>query len=833
MAKPLQEYQRKRDFNATPEPSGTRRRGQAAHALQYCIQKHDASHLHYDFRLELDGTLKSWAIPKGPSLDPKVRRLAVHVEDHPLDYADFEGHIPEGHYGAGDVIVWDRGVWEPEGDPHAGYAKGKLRFRLQGEKLSGAWNLFRTHLAGKKEQWMLVKSQDSEARSEAEYSIVQAQPDSVLSERTLVPRRAKASAKPTKRPAARPRASAGKKAELPEQLQPQLATLVDSPPAGDWRYEVKFDGYRILARIDGEDVRLFTRNGHDWSEKMPHQVQALRALKLGSAWLDGEVVVAGENGMADFQALQNAFDTAHDEHIVYYLFDLPFLGGQDLRQVPLQDRRETLRQLLEGRESEQVRFSADFDQPVDSLLDSACQLELEGLIGKRADSPYVGRRSSDWVKLKCKQRQEFVIVGYTDPKGSRNGFGALLLALHDNDSGQLRYAGKVGTGFSATTLDSIHARLKPLEVPEPALAKPPTGAEARGVHWLKPQLLAEVAYAQMTRDGVVRHSVFHGLRDDKPATAIDLERAMPKTRLSMPGTKAQAAELGELRLTHPDRVIDATSGVTKRQVAEYYAQVARWILPQLKDRPVALVRAPDGLGGELFFQKNAGQLHIPKVVSYSKAEAGQAAMVLNNAESLLGAVQMNMLELHTWNGTDKDFDKPDRFVLDLDPDPALPWKAMLEATQLTLTLLDELGLKVFLKTSGGKGIHLVVPLTRRAGWDEVKDFSHAIVNYLAGLFPDRLSAVSGPKNRVGRIFIDYLRNGKGATTVSAYSLRAREGLPVSVPIWREELNQLKGANQWHIGNLAERLAEVDDPWADLPKTRQSITARMRKQMGMS
>lgn len=833
MAKPLQEYQRKRDFNATPEPSGTRRRGQAAHALQYCIQKHDASHLHYDFRLELDGTLKSWAIPKGPSLDPKVRRLAVHVEDHPLDYADFEGHIPEGHYGAGDVIVWDRGVWEPEGDPHAGYAKGKLRFRLQGEKLSGAWNLFRTHLAGKKEQWMLVKSQDSEARSEAEYSIVQAQPDSVLSERTLVPRRAKASAKPTKRPAARPRASAGKKAELPEQLQPQLATLVDSPPAGDWRYEVKFDGYRILARIDGEDVRLFTRNGHDWSEKMPHQVQALRALKLGSAWLDGEVVVAGENGMADFQALQNAFDTAHDEHIVYYLFDLPFLGGQDLRQVPLQDRRETLRQLIEGRESEQVRFSADFDQPVDSLLDSACQLELEGLIGKRADSPYVGRRSSDWVKLKCKQRQEFVIVGYTDPKGSRNGFGALLLALHDNDSGQLRYAGKVGTGFSATTLDSIHARLKPLEVPEPALAKPPTGAEARGVHWLKPQLLAEVAYAQMTRDGVVRHSVFHGLRDDKPATAIDLERAMPKTRLSMPGTKAQAAELGELRLTHPDRVIDATSGVTKRQVAEYYAQVARWILPQLKDRPVALVRAPDGLGGELFFQKNAGQLHIPKVVSYSKAEAGQAAMVLNNAESLLGAVQMNMLELHTWNGTDKDFDKPDRFVLDLDPDPALPWKAMLEATQLTLTLLDELGLKVFLKTSGGKGIHLVVPLTRRAGWDEVKDFSHAIVNYLAGLFPDRLSAVSGPKNRVGRIFIDYLRNGKGATTVSAYSLRAREGLPVSVPIWREELNQLKGANQWHIGNLAERLAEVDDPWADLPKTRQSITARMRKQMGMS
>lgn len=620
---------------------------------------------------------------------------------------------------------------------------------------------------------------------------------------------------------------------LPTQLQPQLATLVDSPPGGDWRYEVKFDGYRILARIDGDDVRLFTRNGHDWSSKLPRQVAALRALGIDAAWLDGEVVVAGENGAADFQALQNAFDTEHDEHITYYLFDLPFLGGQDLRQLPLQDRRRTLQHLLEHNESDVLRYSADFDQPVESLLDSACQLQLEGLIGKRVDSPYSGRRSPDWIKLKCKQRQEFVIVGYTDPKGSRSGFGALLLALHDNDSGELRYAGKVGTGFSATTLASIHARLEPLEIDTPALPKPPAGAEARGVHWLKPQLLAEVAYAQMTRDGIVRHSVFHGLRDDKPATAIDLERSMPAKTLPK-RKQAKAPEvLGELRLTHPERIIDATRGVTKREVAEYYAAVSQWILPQLKDRPVALVRAPDGLTGELFFQKNAGQLHIPHVLSYDKAEAGQAAMVINRADTLLGAVQMNMLELHTWNATDKDFDKPDRFVLDLDPDPALPWKAMLEATQLALTLLDELGLRVFLKTSGGKGMHLVVPLTRRASWDEVKAFSHAIVDYLARLFPDRLSAVSGPKNRVGRIFIDYLRNGKGATTACAYTLRAREGLPVSVPIWREELPQLKGANQWNIDNVLERLDDVDDPWADYGKTRQSITVGMRKQLGLA
>lgn len=592
---------------------------------------------------------------------------------------------------------------------------------------------------------------------------------------------------------------------------------------------LKFDGYRILARIDGDDIRLFTRNGHDWSAKMPRQVEALKALGLDSAWLDGEMVVVDDNGVADFQALQNAFDTEHDERITYYLFDLPWLGGEDLRALPLQQRRATLARLLEGHASQVIRYSADFEEPVASLLDSACRLELEGLIGKRADSPYVGRRSSDWVKLKCKQRQEFVIVGYTDPKGSRNGFGALLLALHDHGSGPLRYAGKVGTGFSAATLDSIHARLKPLQTDKSPLPKPPTGAEARGVHWLKPQLLAEVAYAQMTREGIVRHSVFHGLRDDKPATAIDLERAMPTKR----AVQTEPENLGTLRLTHPDRVVDATTGATKREVAQYYAQVADWLLPQLKDRPVALVRAPDGLDGELFFQKNAGQLHIPKVLSYSKAQAGQAAMVLNRADSLLGAVQMNTLELHTWNATTKDFDKPDRFVLDLDPDPALPWKAMLEATQLTLTLLDELGLKVFLKTSGGKGMHLVVPLTRRTGWDEVKDFSHALVNHMAGLFPDRLSAVSGPKNRVARIFIDYLRNGKGATTVAAYSLRAREGLPVSVPIWREELSQLKGANQWNIGNLHTRLAQVEDPWAEMGKTRQSITLRMRKQLGIA
>jgi len=808
MVKPLEEYQRKRNFAATPEPAGKRARGKAQ-ALQFCIQKHDASHLHYDFRLELDGTLKSWAIPKGPSLDPKVKRLAVHVEDHPLDYASFEGHIPEGHYGAGDVIVWDRGIWIPEGDPHQGYAKGHLRFELQGEKLAGRWNLFRTRLAGKKEQWMLVKSSDSRAREESDYDILQAEPDSVLSDRSL----------PATRAAPKNATRGTRKTALPATLKPQLATLVDSPPAGDWHYEIKFDGYRILARIKHGKVQLFTRNGHDWTAKMPRQVAALKKLKLKSAWLDGEMVVLDDNGLTDFQALQNAFDSEDDAALLYYLFDLPWLDGHDLRTLPLQERRAALEKLLADA-PEPLRYSTSFAEPVDSLLASACRMNLEGLIGKRQDSPYSGQRSSDWIKLKCQQRQEFLVVGYTDPKGSRTGFGALLLALHDGE--RLRYAGKVGTGFSAATLQRLLKQLQPLHSQRPPLANPPGGAEVRGVHWLQPHLLAEVSFAQMTRDGIVRHAVFHGLRNDKPASAIELERPMPTQKAA---TKA-------LRLTHPDRIVDAGSGTRKRDIAEYYAKVSGLLLPHLKDRPVALVRAPDGLDGELFFQKHAAALDLPRIKTYDKATAGQAAMVINREDTLLAAVQMNMLELHTWNATDKQFQRPDRFVLDLDPDPKLPWKAMVEATTLTLTLLEELGLRSFLKTSGGKGIHVVVPLQRRAGWDEVKDFSHAIVRHLAGLFPERLSAVSGPKNRVGRIFIDYLRNGLGATTACAWSLRAREGLPVSVPIWPQELAGLKGANQWTLTNIDERLAEGNAPWQDYAGTRQSITAAMRKQLGL-
>lgn len=863
--KTLDDYNRMRDFAATPEPAAKRSRKSArtAHALQFCIQKHDASRLHYDFRLELDGALKSWAVPKGPSLDPKAKRLAVHVEDHPLDYATFEGNIPEGHYGAGDVIVWDRGVWIPQDDPHEAYEKGRLKFELQGEKLSGLWNLVRTHMPGKQEQWFLIKHQDQAARPESEYDVVQAEPNSVLSDRTLVPKRrgkaatAKALKQPEKavqakspRRAAKTTLSGAVAGPLPETLKPELATLVESAPDGEWLYEIKFDGYRVMARIENGGVKLLTRNGHDWTHKLPRQAEALAALGLESAWLDGEMVVANDQGVPDFQALQNAFEAGSSGKIAYYLFDMPYLNGMDLRKVPVQERRAALAAVLEPNQSPLLRFSDAFEETPEALLNSACQMQMEGLIGKRIGSAYVSRRSNDWIKLKCKNRQEFVVVGFSDPKGARSAFGALLLGLHDADSGQLRYAGKVGTGFNETTLKSIYQQLLPLETKKAAVVNPPSGYEAKGVHWLEPTLLAEVAFAEMTKDGSVRHAVFHGLRNDKPAKEITQELAKPMKKTAAtkktkakdePGatpaktkSKAKAPALdGKVRITHPERVIDASSGTTKLQLAEYYASVAEFILPELADRPVALVRAPDGIAGELFFQKNAERLAIPGITSLDKALTGQPVMIINNAEALIGAVQMSTVELHTWNATSVDLDKPDRFVLDLDPDPALPWKSMVEATQLTLSVLDELGLKAFLKTSGGKGIHVVVPLTRKLGWDEVKGFSHAIVSHMAKLLPDRFSAVSGPKNRVGRIFIDYLRNGLGATTICAYAARTREGLPVSVPVFREEVAELKGANLWNVHNVHERLAQVGhEPWAGLKRTRQSITAEMRRRIGM-
>lgn len=878
----LAPYFGKRDFKVTSEPQG----GQASGGqLGFVVQKHAATRLHYDFRLELDGTLKSWAVPKGPSLDPADKRMAVHVEDHPIDYGRFEGSIPKGQYGGGQVIVWDNGTWEPIGDPHAGYRDGKLKFRLHGHKLQGGWTLVRMHgrASERQEPWLLIKERDDEARPSAQYSVVEAEPKSVLSDATIddaptasprqaaaeaaEPRRAAAKSKTAKeavaseaktpaakKPAAKKRATrappaapadadrpaGAKTAALPDTLSPQLATLVsEAPSEAGWSYEIKCDGYRILARIDGDDVRLFTRNGNDWSARLPGLVDAVRALAIGPAWLDGEIVVPGAHGAPDFNLLQNAFDSSRAEAIRYYVFDLPFHGGLDLRSVPLSERRSRLGRLLDGAEGSPVRFSEDFASPPTELLHNACRMHLEGVVGKRADSPYVSKRSPSWIKLKCTQRQEFVVGGWTDPKGSRTGIGSLLLGIHD-DAGELAFAGAVGSGFDQKTLTAVAAAVEAAASERMPFAARPRGLKA---HWIEPRLVAEVSFGEWTPDGHVRHAVFHGLRDDKPAARITRERAVPVEEVAaraaaVPGaaknarTKKPAAEsasAGGVRISHPERVIDESIGATKLDVVNYYLEAARLMLPHLLRRPVSLVRAPSGIAGQLFFQRHAESLKIPDLKKLDENVApGRDAMVeVDSFTALIGSAQMNVIEFHTWNATTRNPARPDRLIFDLDPGEGVTWAQVREGTEITHAFLAELGLASFVKTSGGKGLHVVVPITPKEDWDTVKEISKRVVEHLAAVVPDRFVAKSGPKNRIGRIFIDYLRNGFGSTTACAWSMRARPGLGISVPCAWEELKAVTGGAHWHLRNVHERIEQRDDPWAAYVGTKQTLAKAVK------
>ena len=833
----LDRYRRKRDFTATPEPgAGRSSRKAAAKGLSFVVQKHAARRLHYDFRLELDGTLKSWAVPKGPSFDPADKRMAVHVEDHPLEYGGFEGVIPPGQYGAGTVIVWDRGTWIPEGDPHEAYAKGKLKFALEGEKLHGHWTLVRMHASRKREgkeqdAWLLIKERDADARPAAEFDVTEAMPDSVLGGVKQGASNAP-KARATRKRAATPALPDGaRKAKLPLTLAPQLATLVDKPPTGgDWQYEIKFDGYRILARIDGDDVRLFTRQGNDWTSRLKTLAREVAALGLPDGWLDGEIVVIDEHGATDFQALQNAFETAHVEQIQYYVFDLPFYAGHDLREVPLAERRTLLRQLIEAKPTPRIHFSENFDADPGEMLAAAARMHLEGVIGKRTDAAYTGTRSPSWIKLKTTKRQEFVIGGFTDPKGSRNGLGALLLGVHDAD-GRLRYTGNVGTGFDTRTLDALRSQLDPLVTDTPPFDPVPKGIPGiKGSHWVRPKLVAEVAFGAWTRDGRVRHAVFRGLRADKPAGAVTLET--PQEAPAATKRKRPTAAGGKIAISHAERVIDASTGTTKGELVRFYERVAPMLLTHLRGRPVALVRAPDGVQGQQFFQRHADTLRMDglRTLDPSMWPGHPGLIEIVSEAGIVGAAQLNVIEFHTWNATTRAFDRPNRIVLDLDPGEGVPWAHILEGAALVKALLDELGLAAFLKTSGGKGLHVVVPLTPKAGWDEVKDFAQALVQHMAATIPQRFVAKSGPRNRVGKIFIDYLRNGVGATTAAAFSVRARPGLGVSIPAAWEELDSLRGGAHWTVRTAAPRLDELarHDPWADYAGTRQTIARASRR-----
>ena len=830
---PLKTYKAKRNFAITSEPAegGT----PAAGELTFVIQKHWASRLHYDFRLELDGTMKSWAVPKGPSYDTKDKRMAVHVEDHPISYSDFEGTIPENQYGAGKVIIWDKGTWEPVGDPHEGYASGNLKFEIHGHKMHGKWVLVRMKGKGEKQEpWLLIKEKDEYARPAAEFSVVDEMPDSVA-RKALKPARAKAKAKPKSAPRGMPPGAV--KAVLPATLSPELATLVDAPPSTpeDWVFEIKFDGYRLLARVEGKDVKLFTRNGNDWTHKLSNLHKGLLALKLPDGWYDGEIVVHGEGGKPDFGLLQQAFDGSNTADIVFFIFDAPYCKGYDLREVPLVERRALLKAVLEKNATPMVRFSEEFGSDPHELVTAACKMGLEGVIGKRRDSRYVERRSPEWIKLKCGQRQEFVIGGYTDPQGSRTGIGSLLLGIYDKD-GVLQYAGNVGSGFNEATLRDLKARLDKLGVTESPF--PPKAVAGRKPHWVKPKLVAEVSFAEWTKTGSVRHAVFQGLRDDKPAKGIGREtpKHLEETVASQTQSKTAGAREGKipasLKVTNPDRVIDKQSGTTKIALVRYYALVGALMMEHLKGRPVSLVRAPAGVGGELFFQKHAEVGKLPGVKQMDQAlDPDHPAMLeIGSAQGILSAAQWNVVEFHTQNATGKAYEAPNRMVFDLDPGEGVEWQAMQEAAQLMHALLDELGLPGFLKTSGGKGLHVVVPVKGSYDWDTVKDFSQAIVHHLAATLPDRFAYKSGPRNRVGKIFIDYLRNGRGATTACAWSARVRPGLGISVPLAWDELAHVKAGDQWNVQNAHTRLDRGNEPWAAYAKSAKTLSAAM-KQIG--
>ena len=847
----LSAYRRKRDFERTPEPRATA--AKRTKQRSFVIQKHAATRLHYDFRLEFDGVLWSWAVPKGPSFDPAEKRMAVHVEDHPVSYGSFEGTIPPKQYGAGHVIVWDRGTWEPVGDARQGMADGKLVFRLHGEKLAGLWELVRIRKPGdRQDPWLLFKKKDEWAKPLSAYDVVTALPDSViakplgpLAERENPGGRGAVAPPRDEAPVAHDALKGAVKAPLPDSVSPQLATLSKTVPTGsDWLCEIKFDGYRVMCRIDKGQVSLITRGGHDWTERMTSLVAQIAAMGVGSAWLDGEIVVMNAAGVPDFNALQNAFDASRTEQIICYLFDVPFFEGYDLRKVPLQDRRRLLRQLIEHKGSDRVRFSADFPGDVASVLDNVCRLQLEGVIAKRRDAPYVSRRTETWLKLKCGQRQEFVIGGFVDRSGATAEVGSLLLGVYEK--GKLVYAGNVGTGWDGKTGHELHAQLTRIEIDEPPFeVGDPTGrgrwsrrTAAATERWVRPELVAEIAFAEWTPDGHVRHASFQGLRADKAAKDVTRERPAAITH-SKPAPKAvppasaatrRTASSSAQKVSNPDRVIDPSTGLKKIDLVRYYESVADWILPHLIDRPVSLVRGPTGIGGELFFQKHGDKLGIPGIRELDAAlwPGHQALLEIANVQALVGAAQMNVIELHTWNSTARHIDTPDRVVFDLDPGEGVTWVQLQEAAVLTRTILTELGLRSWLKTSGGKGLHVFVPLATRLDYDNVNGFAKAVVQHLAATIPSRFVAKSGAENRRGRIFVDYLRNGHGATTASAYSARARPGLGVSMPVTWEDLPMLKSGAHWTIATAREHLSfQKVDPWAEYFSSAQTLTAAMK------
>jgi len=840
-------YRSKRDFSRTREPKGAASRRKAAQGGgAFIVHKHAARRLHYDLRLEHDGVLWSWAVTRGPSLDPGEKRLAVHVEDHPLEYGSFEGTIPEGEYGAGSVIVWDEGKWIPEGDPARGMEKGHLAFALEGHKLGGRWHLVRLkpRRGEKRDNWLLIKVDDDFADDDED--ILETAPDSVKSGRSVeevgrdpvgdVWSTDEKPAKDRQPKAAKPRAAGAKPAKakparrseeteaepLPRFVEPCLATLQDKPPAGDaWLHEVKFDGYRLQARISAGKVKLLTRTGLDWTERFGQQISdALAALPCESALIDGEVVALGENGISSFSALQAALSEEKTTNLVFFAFDLLHLDGENLQSEPLLARKERLEELLTtaGADSP-LRYSEHFIEPGQTMLRHACRMGLEGVISKRAEAPYRSGRGRDWIKSKCTQRQEFVIAGYVPSKASRNQLGSLVLGYHED--GELKPAGRVGTGFTRNSAAALKKKLATIA----AKASPFRGDAARehGIVWVKPELVAEVAFGSWTASKTLRHSAFLGLREDKPAEEVVEEKpGKTEANTARPAAKSRrkAGPETTVTLSNPDKPLWPDIGFTKQGLLDYYASVWERMAPFVVERPLSLLRAPDGVGGQVFFQKHAGAgLH--KSVSRMKDEDGEELLFIRDFDGLAALVQLGTVEIHVWGARIDAIETPDQVIFDLDPDQGVPMERVREAALTVRQRLDELGFESFLKTSGGKGFHVVLPLQPKADWDEVKGFARDFAKAMEQAEPKLYTATLSKKARKGRIFIDYLRNGRGSTAIAPFSTRARPGVAVAMPVAWELLEKDLEPDAFKAPEVTKK-GPPDDAWAAFFKPKRAL-----------
>jgi len=913
----LEIYRKKRKFDVTSEPRG---RKTAGGGNRYVIQKHDATRLHYDLRLELDGVMKSWAVTRGPSLDPAEKRLAVHVEDHPIEYNTFEGTIPEGEYGGGTVMIWDRGRWFPDGDPHRGYAKGHLDFTLDGEKLHGRWHLvrMRARARDRHENWLLIKGKDEETRSERSGDILDEEPLSVATGRSMEeiaegkgkkrvwhsnrraggasdpPRqsqrafkdelRAAANAQIGKNSKAKARAKAGTKApakaaakeaaakekrapkrssrsrakaaavatarkrsapaqhgggsgRLPDFVPPALATLHDKAPSGpDWLHEIKFDGYRIEARLDRGKVKLLTRKELDWTHRFERIATAVAALPAQTALLDGELVVENDQGISNFGMLQNDLKEGRGDRFIYWVFDLLYLDGRDLTKAPLVARKDALRRLLKGAGKRgPIRYAEHFDEDGPVIFKHACGMNLEGIVSKLRSAPYRSGRSENFVKAKCHDAQEVVVAGFSPANALPNAVGALTVAFHEH--GKLRYAGRVGTGYTRETARDLWKRLQPLRVDRPPVTLP-KDERRKNVVWVKPQMVVETEFRGFTHDGLLRQAAFKGLREDKPAREVVRETPAPATaaqrqavRKSPPAAsnrrggktannaKATNATIANVHLSHPDRVYWPDAGVTKADLAEYYVSVWDLMAPHVVDRPLAIVRAPEGINGETFFQKHIASTIKQSALRHVVKAKEHDVIAVEKLDDLIELVQSGALEVHVRGSRLGRLEICDRIVFDLDPGEGVAWKEIVAAAAEIRDRLKAQKLKSFAKLTGGKGIHVVVPIDG-ADWDTTKAFAAHIAGAMTADAPDRYLAKMTKALRHGKIFIDYLRNSREATAVAAYSTRARPGAPVSMPLSWEALPRSTGGNQFTVLNAKKQLRA--DPWAGMGTVRQKL-----------